>query len=55
MTDHPFAELVEQIAERERKEAVADGDYILEHVRIPRHPSPWIFEPDEFISRSKHP
>lgn len=28
MTTHPLAELVEQIAERERKLAVQDGDYV---------------------------
>lgn len=27
MTAHPFAELMEQIAERERKAAVREGDY----------------------------
>jgi hypothetical protein len=28
MTAHPFAALIEQIAERERKAAVKDGDYV---------------------------
>lgn len=28
MTAHPLAELVEKIAERERKSAVEDGDYV---------------------------
>ena len=28
MSEHPFAELVEQIAERERKAATRDGDYV---------------------------
>jgi hypothetical protein len=28
MTSHPFAELIEEIAERERKAAVKDGDYL---------------------------
>jgi hypothetical protein len=28
MSGHPFAELVEQIAERERKAAVKEGDYV---------------------------
>lgn len=28
MTDHPLADLVEQIAERERKAAVQAGDYV---------------------------
>jgi hypothetical protein len=28
MTAHPFAELIEQIAEKERRAAVKDGDYV---------------------------
>ena len=28
MTAHPLAELVEEIAERERRAAVEDGDYV---------------------------
>ncbi|MGP8132468.1 MAG: hypothetical protein ACLQC0_07370 [Thermoplasmata archaeon] len=28
MTTHPFAQLIQQIAERERKAAVRDGDYV---------------------------